>query len=295
MITKFLQKYILEVIPSIVATVVGAYIVTHYINAKPDNDKPAAAVSTPASPAKAADVTPPTDDSAQQKAKADAAAKAAAEKLAAEKAASEKLAAEKAAAAERVAADRAEAARKAAAEKLALEKAAAEKREAERREKERQVAKATPVAPATDFNATPNAGPDANVLARAAIERLRAEQKPEPSRAPERSRPAPAAYTPPSPSLPAETQGIAPPSPREAAIVPTTPAPPIAITPLPSSTVTDSPVADVQSSSRIVPPADIPGPSDQPRPKDTKDDSASSMASDVVSAAKSAFQSVLPH
>ena len=38
MVVKFLSKYILEVIPSVVATVVGAYIVTHYINAKPDAD-----------------------------------------------------------------------------------------------------------------------------------------------------------------------------------------------------------------------------------------------------------------
>lgn len=48
MIKKFLSKYILEVIPSIFATVVGAYIVTHYINAKPAADKPAAAISAPA-------------------------------------------------------------------------------------------------------------------------------------------------------------------------------------------------------------------------------------------------------
>ncbi len=47
MVVKFLSKYILEVIPSIIATVVGAYIVTHYINAKSDADKPKAAIAGP--------------------------------------------------------------------------------------------------------------------------------------------------------------------------------------------------------------------------------------------------------
>ena len=52
MVAKFLSKYILEVIPSIVATVIGAYIVTHYINAKSEADKPKAAIAAPANTAK---------------------------------------------------------------------------------------------------------------------------------------------------------------------------------------------------------------------------------------------------
>ena len=74
MIKKFLSKYILEVIPSIFATVVGAYIVTHYINAKPAADKPAAAISAPAGTSK--DATPQTlkaDDSGDKAAKAESA------------------------------------------------------------------------------------------------------------------------------------------------------------------------------------------------------------------------------
>jgi hypothetical protein len=47
MIQKFLAKYFFEVIPSIVATVVGAYIITHYINSKTDTGKPPAAISAP--------------------------------------------------------------------------------------------------------------------------------------------------------------------------------------------------------------------------------------------------------
>lgn len=62
MIQKFLAKYFFEVIPSIVATVVGAYIVTHYINSKADTEKPPAAISAPVKaastpePVKSADV-----------------------------------------------------------------------------------------------------------------------------------------------------------------------------------------------------------------------------------------------
>ena len=49
----FLSKYILEVVPSVVASVLGAYIVTHYINARPEDKSTAvpaisATVSDPA-------------------------------------------------------------------------------------------------------------------------------------------------------------------------------------------------------------------------------------------------------
>src|SRR5690606_19440961 len=114
MIKKFLSKYILEVIPSILATVVGAYIVTHYINAKSD-DKPKAAISAPAETSKnASPQTPKTDESTGRAVKESPKAEAARLKA-------EKLEAEKAFA-ERAAADRAENAKKAA-EKLAAEKA----------------------------------------------------------------------------------------------------------------------------------------------------------------------------
>ncbi len=91
MIKKFLSKYILEVIPSIVATVVGAYIVTHYINARPDADKPKTAISAPAA-----------DGSVQETPKAEA-ARLKAEKLAAEKAAAERAAVDRAENAKRAA------------------------------------------------------------------------------------------------------------------------------------------------------------------------------------------------
>lgn len=283
MIKKFLSKYLLEVIPSIVATVVGAYIVTHYINAKPDAGKPPAAVSSPA-PAEAL-LSPPNKSDAAAAAKAEAAAKSAA-KAVAEKAAAEKVASEKV-----------EAARKA--ERLASEKREAEKREAERheaekREHERALAKAAPAAkPSLDAKPVMESAvtPDANDLARAAIARLRAEQPvagPAVKKMPEQPV-APVIATP--ASQPAAVPATPAPAPmREAVVVPTEPAPPAAVMPLPTASIdTAPPVADVNAS-RLVPPADIPSRPVDLRPKD--DDS--SVASDMMSAAKSAFQSVLP-
>jgi len=43
---KYLTKIAMDILPSVVATVIGAYIVNHYINGKQTADAPAAAVST---------------------------------------------------------------------------------------------------------------------------------------------------------------------------------------------------------------------------------------------------------
>ena len=32
---KYLSKFTMDILPSVVATIIGAYIVNHYINAKP--------------------------------------------------------------------------------------------------------------------------------------------------------------------------------------------------------------------------------------------------------------------
>jgi hypothetical protein len=45
---KYLTKFALDVLPSVVATILGAYIVNHYINTKSDADAPAAAVASTA-------------------------------------------------------------------------------------------------------------------------------------------------------------------------------------------------------------------------------------------------------
>jgi hypothetical protein len=47
---KYLTKFALDVLPSVVATILGAYIVNHYINAKSDADAPPAAMASVADP-----------------------------------------------------------------------------------------------------------------------------------------------------------------------------------------------------------------------------------------------------
>jgi hypothetical protein len=42
---KYLSKFASDILPSVAATIIGAYIVNHYISAKPASDAPAAAVS----------------------------------------------------------------------------------------------------------------------------------------------------------------------------------------------------------------------------------------------------------
>src|SRR6478609_11570932 len=43
---SYLKKFAVDIFPSVAATVIGAYIVNHYIVSKPSADVPAAAAST---------------------------------------------------------------------------------------------------------------------------------------------------------------------------------------------------------------------------------------------------------
>jgi hypothetical protein len=62
---KYLSKFVLEVLPSVVATVVGAYIVAHYINPKAETPKTEVVATAPAAEAKdAADMTSTVEDKA---------------------------------------------------------------------------------------------------------------------------------------------------------------------------------------------------------------------------------------
>jgi hypothetical protein len=54
---KYLSKFVLEVLPSVVATVVGAYIVAHYINPKPETPKTEVVATAPTGEAKDATET----------------------------------------------------------------------------------------------------------------------------------------------------------------------------------------------------------------------------------------------
>src|SRR3954454_15638043 len=54
---KYLSKFVLDILPSVVATIVGAYIVNHYIAPKPAANAPVTASVSTAAP-KAADAKP---------------------------------------------------------------------------------------------------------------------------------------------------------------------------------------------------------------------------------------------
>ena len=65
---KYLSKFVLEVLPSLVATIVGAYIVAHYINPRPETPKAAVVATAPTGEAKnAADTTGTVEDKADAK------------------------------------------------------------------------------------------------------------------------------------------------------------------------------------------------------------------------------------
>lgn len=291
MLKKFFSKYFLEVIPSIVASVVGAYIVTHYINNKPADKPPAAVSSTEVPAAKAAPVAVKAAPPAQKAASIP-------EKAKSEPSKAEVLKAENA---------KAEAVRAEKAERARLEKAEKEKAEAALRAerhhlpavKEKPVAKAAsgPAAatPASEANAAVDERRDANEIARAAIARLRGNEPPrapEPSTSPERAALDNPIYTPGAP--PALLQApvhalppaaMAPPPAWEASVPIMVPSPPEFAPPAPRRSMAQQ----AEDRSRPTPPADIPS-----HPLDLRANGNASVADEVVSAARSVFETVVP-
>ncbi|MBR0685780.1 hypothetical protein JQ594_07620 [Bradyrhizobium manausense] len=307
---KYLAKISMDIFPSVLATIIGAYIVNHYINARPAADTPAAVV-TPADagkngkPADVANLPAPGVK-----------AKGVPEKSISEKAASDKPAAETKPA-ETKAADVApgEASR---GRTPAHEKAAA---------KSSSVA-STPAAPAAapvveassaPAAASPAATPDANDLARAAIERLR--KSPE-GKAAEKAaeakstevKPAEAKAAEKTPDQPAVQEASrVPEAPRVVTAVPSTVRPlppPINVsTPSPEAYGNGGPsqanppyTASIgnDNPNRLTPPADIPVPVIAP-PLDLRADAGAAaprpktnVADDMLSGMKSMFHAVLP-
>jgi hypothetical protein len=200
---KYFSKIAMDILPSVAATIIGAYIVNHYIVAKPASDAPTAAAVSPVTPKKAtakADMKPAeTSSDVSNLPEAGVRAKGISEKAVSEKATAEKAAAEK------VASEKA-AAEKAASERASLEKSAAERsaekpaetasipsdRKHQSGSREKTAAKTVPaptpvVVPAAttpDVAAPNSAAPveaattpedrvNANEIARATLERLR--------------------------------------------------------------------------------------------------------------------------
>jgi hypothetical protein len=318
MLQKYVSKFAMDILPSVAATIIGAYIVNHYIANKPAAQAPMAAVAPPVESKKAA----PRNDAKASAPGADLAnipepgikAKGISEKAMIEKTASEKPAAvEKPAVAEKPADRSADKP----AETASIPVETRRRPSLPLREKATAKAVPAPVAPAVvpviaaPVVAAPNAAPpveaavapedhrDANDLARAAIERLRStgEGSPRPQEAARNE----AARNPDPPRIPE--------APRVAAAPPVRPLPPPIMVSTPGAETVD-PAGTSQmrppyaaaprfdDPHRPTPPADIPEVS---RPLDLRAEAMepprrehTSVAEDVLSAAKSVFHAVLP-
>jgi hypothetical protein len=275
---KYIGNFLHAILPSVIATVVGAYIVNHYVN-KPDPPPQAAAAVTadPRAPSAVSPDTAAIDPAAKTKsADKPTAAASAPDKRWHQPAPREKLAKAPAAA-------------------------------------------TTAPAPATTGSVTPVSAPeraaaeerrDANDLARAAIERLRATaEPPRPAEAAPRIEAAPrveAAHgetaSRPDSARGAESSRLAaaPPLQPVQALPAIAPLPP-AVTIAPASTPGEAYSASASiTSASARPPADLlrpTPPADIPRPLDLQADAApprSSVTEDVLSAARSVIHAVLP-
>jgi len=283
---NYLKKFAVEIVPSVAATVIGAYIVNHYITAKPAFEAPKAAAVSTAQP-KSEAIKPEANkaDAGKVEAKASPDAEIAGIPASGVKAKgiSERALLEKNAAAEKAVVVEKPAEK--AADKPA-ETTASLPAEPKRPAPSRAARSAPPVqsvvaaAPAEAASAGEEHR-DANDLARAAIERLRGNGE-----APQRMQPAP------------RTQEVAriPEEPRVLTASPqmARPLPPPIVVATPSETA--DPASLRLDPSRPTPPAEIPpsrppldlsAEAEQPKQK-------TNVAEDMLSAAKSMFHAVLP-
>ena len=306
MLKKYLTKFAIDILPSVAATVIGAYIVNHYIVTKPGADAPVAAAVSAADPRAAAKTTEAktTETKANETGKLPAAGVKA--KGISEKAIFEKTAAERPSVVERVEAKadvKADVRVDAKPTDAPAETASipAEPRPARPAPREKirvvlpspvqavtpAVAATSASAPAAETASVPDDRRDANDLARAAIERLRVNNDGSP-------RASEVARTPESPRIETPRVAIAP------ALRPLPP--PITVSTPSMGQASDhgSPPYAASASvdpRRPTPPAEIP----LSRPLDLRADMTepsvrerTSVAEDVLSAAKSVFHAVLP-
>jgi hypothetical protein len=341
---NYLKKFAVDIFPSVAATVIGAYIVNHYIVAKPNADTPPPAAASTANPkddakAEAKSESRPAETTASVSNLPAAGVKA---KGISEKAVMEKTAAEKSAAVEKAqgkseaknetkADEKAEAKSadsKAADPKSGDIKSADAKPTEPKSEKIRIIlpspiqpvqssaapATSAPVAPAAvatpveaaavaPATVAPEERRDANDLARAAIERLRANGETSVRNEPPRAHETPKAANAPS-VVSAPAVAHAPAAASAPALRPLPP--PIMVSGPPASepfgqapTPARPPyAAEAANPNRPIPPADIP----LSRPLDlradmaepTVRDRATAAAEDALSTAKSIFHAVLP-
>jgi hypothetical protein len=304
---KYLSKMAMDILPSVVATILGAYIVNHYISNKADAPPVAAAVAPATTPDRPADTAPADVASLPQ---AGVHAKGISEKSVFEKLITAKPVEKPQEKPEEKAAEKTPERSEDKPAETASIPAEPKRQPAPAREKEKTAIRNIPltaspaVQPATTTNpssvpanppptveaaVTPEERRDANAndLARAAIERLRGSHSSEAARTPEAPRTAPASQ-----------QALAPVRPLPPPIMVSTPPAEqpgsVSQPPYPNSARNDDP-------NRPTPPADIPGsrpldlqagvtPVDPP----VRERQHTNVAEDVLTGVKSMFHAVLP-
>jgi hypothetical protein len=284
---KYVSKFVLDILPSVIATVVGAYIVNHYIVPKPAADAARSAAiskvdSTQPPKAATANLTTapdpaPAREAAPREVKSKTTDKA--PKASPDKSSSDKTQADKAGI------DR------------SPEPAKTEPESRRLTTRDKPVDKAQPAAtPAETAAVAPDDHPNAAELARAALVRLRAT---EPARSPEATASIPSPAAAPVAHEPSRDAALI--DPRPTTVPPLPPAVSVAAPPERGIAASD-PAGEGSRTWRsteadhVVPPADIP-PSSAPidlQPVAAPPARKKSVTEDVLSAARSVFQSVVP-
>ncbi|MBR0874344.1 hypothetical protein JQ633_28585 [Bradyrhizobium tropiciagri] len=283
---SYLKKFVMDILPSVAATIIGAYIVNHYIVAKPET--PAAVAVTAA---KSADKSADKPTVVSSLPEAGIKAKGMSERTLIERSASEKASvSEKPNATDKPAEKSSDLKAADAPAETASIPADARHHPAAA---PKSIAKLTPpveAAVTTDDNC------DANDLARAAIERLRKERPQDAARSQDAPRTTDVARLP-DQARPAAAPAIRPLPPP---IMVSNPTGDVAAAD-PSAQPRPPYAANAQDANRLTPPADIPVPVLQP-PLDLRAEASEaaptkdrgSVADDMLSAAKSVFHAVLP-
>jgi len=303
---KLASKFAMDILPSVIATVIGAYIVNHYINNRPPSGATAAAVSSiDAKKAVSKGDSKPAEKSTDlgNIHEPGVRAKGISEKAITEKAATDKAVVEKPADKADKPSETASIPPTVPAEPRGHRPSSRDKAAAKTAPPSPSAAPTTTVPaaePAVAATAAPaEATPDANDLARAAIERLKGAEPPRVQESP-RAVETPRVVTAPSVSSP--TPGPVVIAPVTAPVV-TAPQvqplpPPILVSTPPADSKGAYPSARAEDPNRPTPPAEIPDP--RP-PLDLRADAAPdaptkrpSLGEDVLQAAKSMFHSVLP-
>ena len=291
---NYLKKFTLEILPSVAATVIGAYIVNHYVS-RPATDAPVAAAVSPAEAKKPGEATNLPQPGVK--------ARGISERAMMEKSASEKPGEFKPAEASPAEAKASDKSSDVKPTETASAPAEPRRHTFLPAPREKTVARTAAPAPAASpaASAETAAAPaedrrDANDLARAAIERLRDSQPKNQDKNQEKNqdnKTQEASRTAETPRLQEVSRAL---SPAQTASVRPLP-PPITVTAPPADAPANTASIRNDDPNRPTPPAEIP----PPPPIDLQADASklatrtNNMAQDVLHAAKSMFHAVLPN